>query len=48
MKHRDPVLMAFNHEELDRCPVQISSIFEFASMGSLTDTTPILGILRKR
>ncbi len=48
MKHRDRVLMAFNHEELDRCPVQASSIFEFASMGPLTDTTTILRIPRKR
>jgi hypothetical protein len=48
MKQRDWVLMASNHEELDRCPVQISSVFEFASMGPLTDTTIVPRIPRKR
>ncbi len=48
MRRRDWVLMASNPQELDRCPVQISSVFEFASMGPLTDTTTILGIPRKR
>jgi uroporphyrinogen decarboxylase len=31
MKHRDRVLMALNHEEPDRCPMQISFTPEFAS-----------------
>ncbi|TEU14983.1 MAG: hypothetical protein E3J21_14425 [Anaerolineales bacterium] len=31
MKHRDRVLMALNHEEPDRCPLQISFTPEFAS-----------------
>jgi hypothetical protein len=39
MKHRDRVLMAFNHEEPDRCPVQISSTTEFASLGPLAGRT---------
>ena len=48
MKHRERVHMALGHEELDRCPVQISSTFEFVSMGPPTDRTTILTILRKR
>lgn len=48
MKHRDWVLMAPNHEGLDGCPVQISSVFEFVSMGPLTETTTVLRIPRKR
>jgi hypothetical protein len=35
MKHPDRVLMALNHEEPDRCPMQTSSTSEFASMGPL-------------
>jgi uroporphyrinogen decarboxylase len=31
MKHRDRVLMALNHEEPDRCPMQVSFTPEFAS-----------------
>jgi uroporphyrinogen-III decarboxylase len=31
MKHRDRVLMALNHEEPDRCPMQISFTPEFAA-----------------
>ena len=31
MKHRDRVLMVLNHEEPDRCPMQISFTPEFAS-----------------
>jgi hypothetical protein len=31
MKHRDRVLMALNHEEPDRCPMQISFTPEFAT-----------------
>jgi uroporphyrinogen decarboxylase len=31
MKHRDRVLMSLNHEEPDRCPMQISFTPEFAS-----------------
>lgn len=31
MKHRDRVLMALNHQEPDRCPMQISFTPEFAS-----------------
>jgi uroporphyrinogen decarboxylase len=31
MKHRDRVLIALNHEEPDRCPMQISFTPEFAS-----------------
>ena len=31
MKHRDRVLMALNHEQADRCPMQISFTPEFAS-----------------
>ena len=31
MKHRDRVLMALNHKEPDRCPMQISFTPEFAS-----------------
>lgn len=31
MKHRDRVLMALNHEQPDRCPMQISFTPEFAS-----------------
>jgi uroporphyrinogen decarboxylase len=31
MKHRDRVFMALNHEEADRCPMQISFTPEFAS-----------------
>lgn len=31
MKHRERVLMALNHEEPDRCPMQISFTPEFAS-----------------
>jgi len=31
MKHRDRVLLALNHEEPDRCPMQISFTPEFAS-----------------
>jgi uroporphyrinogen decarboxylase len=31
LKHRDRVLMAFNHEEPDRCPLQVSFTPEFAS-----------------
>jgi len=31
MRHRDRVLMALNHEEPDRCPMQISFTPEFAS-----------------
>jgi uroporphyrinogen decarboxylase len=31
MKHRDRVLMALNHEESDRSPMQISFTPEFAS-----------------
>jgi uroporphyrinogen decarboxylase len=31
MKHRDRVLMALNHQEPDRCPLQISFTPEFAS-----------------
>jgi len=40
--------MASNDEELDRCPVQSSSVFEFASTGPVADTTAVLGIPRKR
>jgi len=32
MKHRDRVIMALNHEEPDRCPMQISFTPEFAEM----------------
>jgi hypothetical protein len=39
--------MASNHEEFDRCPVQIGFVFEFASMGPLTETTTVLRITRK-
>jgi hypothetical protein len=42
MMHRDRVLMAFNHEELGRCPVQMSSRSEFASLGPLADRTTTL------
>ena len=31
MKHRDRVLMALNHEEPDRCPLQVSFTPEFAA-----------------
>ena len=31
MKHRDRILMALNHEEPDRCPMQVSFTPEFAS-----------------
>jgi hypothetical protein len=31
MKHRDRVLMALNHEEPDRCSLQVSFTPEFAS-----------------
>jgi uroporphyrinogen decarboxylase len=31
MKHRDRVLMALNHQEPDRCPLQVSFTPEFAS-----------------
>ena len=31
MKHRDRVLMALNHEEPDRCPMQVSFTPEFAT-----------------
>ena len=31
MKHRERVLMALNHEEPDRCPMQISFTPEFAA-----------------
>ncbi|HEX9091470.1 MAG TPA: hypothetical protein VF831_08260, partial [Anaerolineales bacterium] len=31
MKHRDRVLIALNHEEPDRCPMQISFTPEFAA-----------------
>jgi uroporphyrinogen decarboxylase len=31
MKHRDRVLCSLNHEEPDRCPMQISFTPEFAS-----------------
>ena len=31
MKHRDRVLMALNHEQPDRCPMQVSFTPEFAS-----------------
>ncbi len=31
MKHRDRVLTALNHEEPDRCPMQISFTPEFAA-----------------
>ncbi|MFM8321854.1 MAG: hypothetical protein ACKOC5_13155, partial [Chloroflexota bacterium] len=30
MKHRDRVLMALNHEQPDRCPMQVSFTPEFA------------------
>ena len=30
MKHRERVLMALNHEEPDRCPMQVSFMPEFA------------------
>jgi hypothetical protein len=31
MKHRERVLLALNHKESDRCPMQISFTPEFAS-----------------
>ena len=31
MKHRDRVIMSLNHQEPDRCPMQISFTPEFAS-----------------
>ena len=40
MKHRDRVIAALNHEEPDRCPMQISCTPEFAEMQAVSDPHP--------
>src|SRR5690242_17130050 len=40
MKHRDRVIAALNHEEADRCPMQISCTPEFAARLASTSSKP--------